>query len=170
MNGNCHFVFGAAVGTAVALNLNHLGIHDTEEMMTLMVMGGILGGIFPDIDNPMSHIGKLTVPVSTVIGKLGAFFGRSREHHRGILHDPFTYIVCGVLSFFYFQPMLGFIIGCFSHLFLDLFNPMGIPFLLSRRRLRLGKIQSDSKEAIIFSWVSTSIALAVGFGCFAGFA
>ena len=56
MNGNCHFIFGASVGTAVAINTDILNsylpnIAATPETATLFVLGGLIGGIFPDIDN-----------------------------------------------------------------------------------------------------------------------
>ena len=68
MNGNCHFVYGAAVGSMLALNLDKIStaihINNSAETATLLVLGGLIGGIFPDIDNPSSYMGKLSSPVS----------------------------------------------------------------------------------------------------------
>ena len=81
MNGNCHFLYGAAVGTAIAVNLNHIvtilpNVTATPETATLLIMGGLIGGIFPDIDNPSSHMGQLSAPVSTVIGAINNKVGK----------------------------------------------------------------------------------------------
>ena len=69
MNGNCHFVFGASIGTMLAVNMDKIEaslphLSNTPETATLFILGGLIGGIFPDIDNPSSYMGKLTVPVS----------------------------------------------------------------------------------------------------------
>lgn len=92
MNGNCHFMFGTAVGLSIAFNLNSITeylpeIPDTPEMRTLFVLGGIIGGILPDIDCPNSYIGKMAVPVSTLIGAVQKKSGKSKYRHRGLFHD-----------------------------------------------------------------------------------
>ena len=51
MNGNCHFVFGATVGSMMALNnetINILlpNISNSPETATLFVLGGLIGGVF----------------------------------------------------------------------------------------------------------------------------
>ena len=131
MNINCHFVYGAAVGSMLALNIATVSnaipnITNTPETATLFVLGGVLGGIFPDIDNPSSHMGSLSAPVSTIIGKINEKLGKVGSNHRGILHDPTVYIAGLILSYLFFTPLIGFFIGCLSHLFLDMFNPKGI--------------------------------------------
>ena len=168
MNGNCHFVFGAAIGSMCALNLaminaNLPNISLTPETATLFVLGGITGGIFPDIDNSNSHMGKLSVPVSTCINAVGGLFGKKGQHHRGIMHDPLVYIAGLVLSYLFFAPMVGFFLGGLSHIYLDLFNPAGVPFLLGAKHLHLGKIASGSKESVLFTWINVALVLATGF-------
>lgn len=166
MNGNCHFVFGASVGTAAALSTELLhsylpNIAATPETATLFVLGGLVGGIFPDIDNPTSHVGKLTTPVSKWIGGIGRIFGKTREHHRGIFHDAAIYLAGLILSYFYFPPLLGFFLGCLSHTYLDAFNPSGIPFLLGVKHYHLGNIPSGSKGSIIFTWTNVGLVLLI---------
>lgn len=168
MNGNCHFVFGAALGTALALNIPLISetlpnITATSETGTLLVLGGLFGGIFPDIDNPTSYMGKLTAPVSTAIGKIGIIFGKKGYHHRGIFHDPIVYILGLILSYLYFPPLVGFFIGCLSHLFLDMFNPSGIPFMFGLKHFRFMKIPSGSRESIIFTWFNVVLVLVLSF-------
>ena len=167
MNGNCHFIYGAAIGSMCALNINLINtylpnITATYETGTLFVLGGVIGGIFPDIDNPKSHMGKLSSPVSSFIGMISGLFGKKGQHHRGILHDPIVYILGLVLSYLYFSPLVGFFLGCISHIFLDLFNPAGVPFMLGAKHLHLGKIASGSKESVLFTWFNVAFVLAMG--------
>lgn len=166
MNGNCHFVFGAALGTALAINLDSIAtvlpnITNTPETCTLLVLGGLVGGIFPDIDNPVSYVGKLTAPVSTAIGGVYKAFGKTGKNHRGILHDPLVYIAGLILSYLYCTPLVGLFVGCLSHLFLDVFNPSGVPFLLGAWHLHLGRIPSGSKQSVVFTWIIVVLTIAV---------
>ncbi len=159
MNGNCHLIFGTAVGTAVCMGLKA----DITEC-TLIMSTCIIGSVFPDIDNPNSHIGGLTVPISTVIGKVSELFGKTGSRHRGIFHDLFIYLLGFYLSFMYFRPVLGFCIGTLSHLFLDMFNPSGIPFFFGMLRIRIARIISGSTASIIISFILSVIA--IGFGIY----
>lgn len=167
MNGNCHFVYGATVGSMFALNISSIAhilpnIVESSETCTLFVLGGLIGGIFPDIDNPTSHMGQLSAPISTIIGKINKILGKIGSNHRGILHDPLLYIIGLVLSYMFFSPIIGFFIGCLSHTFLDMFNPKGVNVLFVHR-IRLGKINSGDPSSITFTWfcVVTTIILGV---------
>lgn len=166
MNGNCHFVFGAACGTAIALNLDKIAtvipVQPSPEMYTLFILGGLVGGILPDIDNPNSYIGKLTVPVSTGIGAVQEAFGKTGSRHRGLLHDPIVYLIGLWLSFTYFPALLGLFVGCLTHLFLDMFNPSGIPFLFGLKHIHLGRIYSGSIGSVIFTWIWTAVVVVTG--------
>lgn len=167
MNGNCHFIFGATLGTAFAMNLDKLEpifpqITNSPETATLFVLGGLIGGIFPDIDNPVSYIGKLTVPVSSVIGKCGEFAGKTGPMHRGILHEPLVYIIGLILSYMFCPSLVGLFLGCVSHLYLDMFTPAGIPVLFGAKHLRLAKIKSGSRQSVIFTWLNVFVVLLLG--------
>ena len=153
MNGNCHFVYGASVATALSMNMDKLSaiiptLAVSPENITLLIFGGLIGGIFPDLDNPTSYVGKLSSPLSK---------------HRGILHDPLVYLVGLFLCCQHFTPLIGFFIGCLSHLFLDMFNPAGVPFLFGVKHLHLMKIPSGSRESVIFTWLNVVLVLVVGF-------
>lgn len=166
MNGNCHFIYGATVGSMIALNMNEIAnilpnINSTPETATLFVLGGLIGSIFPDIDNPSSYMGKLSAPISTVIGGINKKLGKVGANHRGILHDPIIYIIGLILAYFYFPPIIGFFIGCISHLFLDMFNPKGIPFFIFKK-VHLGNIKSGETGSIIFTWVLVFVTIIVG--------
>ena len=167
MNGNCHFIYGAAVGSMMALNLDKINhalphITNTPETATLFVLGGLIGGIFPDIDNPSSFMGKLSVPISTVIGQINKLCGKIGANHRGVLHDPTIYLLGLFLSYFFFSPLIGFFIGCLSHIFLDMFNPKGVPCLIFHR-ISLAKIESGSSSSVLFTWLAVFICLCIGF-------
>lgn len=167
MNGNCHFVYGVAVATALSLNIDKLStfipaLTVSPENVTLLIFGGLLGGIFPDIDNPTSYVGKLSSPLSNGIGKISEVTGKTGFNHRGIFHDPIIYLIGLFLCCKYFSPLIGFFVGCLSHLLLDMFNPIGIPFLFGIKRLRLAKIPSASKEGIVFTWFSVAFTLILG--------
>lgn len=167
MNGNCHFIYGASVGASLTLNLDAIAVYmpnitNTPETATLFVLGGIMGGIFPDIDNPTSFMGKLSVPLSTFIATIGGFMGKKGKFHRGILHDPLMYAVGLVACYFFFPPLVGFFLGCLSHLFLDMFNPVGVPFMLGARHLHIAKIKSGSRESILLTWVLVGLTLMAG--------
>lgn len=169
MNGNLHFVFAGACSSMVALNLDKitalgLNIDCNSATVTLLIMGGLIGGVFPDIDNPKSHMGQLSKPVSTVIGKISAAMGKKNEFHRGLCHDLALYTLGIILSYFYFPPLIGFFLGALSHLFLDAFNPMGVPVLLGAYILRLGRIYAKSKSATFFVWCTTLLVTAIGVG------
>lgn len=168
MNGNCHFVYGAAVGSMLAVNLDKIAavipnVNNNPETATLLVLGGLIGGIFPDIDNPSSYMGKLSAPVSTIIGTINEKLGKVGSNHRGILHDPVVYLIGLFLSYTYFTPLLGFFMGCLSHIFLDMFNPKGVPCIILHR-IRLGKFKSGSLSSVIFTWVCVFLTILVGVG------
>ena len=169
MNGNCHFIYGAAVGTALAANADKIAtvlpaVTNTPETATLFILGGLIGGIFPDIDNPSSHMGQLSAPVSTIIGAINKKLGKVGSNHRGILHDPITYLIGLVLCYLFFPPMIGFFIGCLSHLFLDLFNYKGIP-CGPFKRLSIAKIDGSSAAGIVLTWVCVFFVVGIGLLC-----
>lgn len=94
--------------------------------------------------------------------KLGKFAGRTKEKHRWLMHDPSGYILLLFYSYFYFPSVLGLFLGVFSHLWLDLFNPSGIPILFGVKHIRLGKINSGSKASEIFTWINVIFILVIG--------
>lgn len=165
MNGNCHFIYGAAVGSALALNLDKISsitsINNSPETATLFILGGLVGGIFPDIDNPNSYMGHLSAPISTIIGEINEKLGKVGSNHRGILHDPIVYLVGLVLSYFFFSPLIGLFIGCLSHIFLDMFNPKGVPCLFVHR-IRLGNFNSGDFSSVLFTWVCVILCIGIG--------
>ena len=150
MNGNCHFVLGMGV-SATAILLTEPNI-DMASGLTAMIL---LGSIFPDIDNPTSHFGQLTKPISTIIGKIGEAVGKSEYNHRGVFHDIFLYGIGLVFCIYYKLALMWFFIGTLSHLFLDSLTKAGIPIMLGQGRFRLAKFKSGDKGSIICTWIIT---------------
>ncbi|MBR0540584.1 MAG: metal-dependent hydrolase [Clostridia bacterium] len=169
MNGTCHLAFGTAVGVTAAVNLDLItdafpNIAFSSEMGTLFVLGGIIGSLIPDIDAPQSYVGKLCSPISRLFGKIHSLQGKEEWQHRGIMHDAIIYIVGLILSYLYFTPLVGLFLGSLTHVFLDMFNPMGIPFLFGVKRLRIAKIRSSDKKATVLTAICTALVLTVGVG------
>ena len=146
MNGNCHFWFGTTVGFATA-SLFRLESYEAIACISTC----ILGSIFPDIDNPVSNMGQLSVPISTIIGKIQKRNGRHGSHHRWVFHDVSIYATGLYLCYRFYPSMLGFFIGTLSHLFLDFFNPDGIRFF--GIPVRLFRIKSGGVGSIILTWL-----------------
>ncbi len=180
MNGNCHFLYSASIISALCLNLDKIekafegtafeqtfSATPLPVTVTLLLMGGIVGGLFPDIDNPKSHIGQIAQPLSTIISKIGRkFYKTGGSWHRGMMHDPSIYLVGLYVSFLYFPPLIGFFIGCMSHVILDMFNPAGVPYAFGYRRLHLGNFRSGSTMSILFSWSLSIFNACIGIGYF----
>lgn len=169
MNGNSHLLFSTTVSTMIALNIDKVNsalpnISVTPETITLIVVGGIVGGVLPDIDNPKSYVGKLTYPLSKWIGDLGKWHDTSKEYkyHRGIMHDLMLWLILLVVSYFFAPPLCAVCIGCLTHIYLDLYNPVGVPVLVSNRSIHIGSINANSKSAITFTRLNVIIALIVG--------
>lgn len=172
MTGNQHLIYGMTLTGMAALNLDKIApflpitLETTPETKLLLLMGGIIGSVFPDIDNPDSYIGKMTRPVSTIIAAIGGLFGKTGYKHRWIFHDIGLYVTAFILSCFYFTPLAGFLLGCVSHVFLDSFTAEGVPVFFFFR-LRLGKMKADSVLSSVFVFTQAAIFLLLGIG--AGF-
>lgn len=169
MNGNCHFAYSLTIGTMLVVNMNLINeilpnIEPSVETATLLVMGNVLGGILPDMDNPKSSVAKITRPISDILCKIGKRFGRGGKYHRGILHDPIIFILGLVLSYLFFPPLVGVFVGALSHIYLDLFNPVGLPFLFGLKYVSIAEINSGSKNATLFTYINVFMVLVLGLG------
>ena len=167
MKANNHFIFGLTVGTMFAINIDKIStilpnIENTENAAMLFAIGGVCGCNVPDMDSSTSFIAKMTKPISTVFCKMGRNLGKTGNEHRGILHDPIWYIAGLICSYLYAPSLVGFFIGCLSHILLDMYNPSGIPFLFGAKRLHLGSIPADSKQATKFTALATAVFIVLG--------
>lgn len=101
----------------------------------ICTLGGILGGLFPDIDHPQSIIGRKKKITSHIVNYMTG--------HRGLIHYPIFLLWVSFMCFIgyyalpltfifrevYFLFVSGFISGYASHIFIDLFNKKGIKLL-----------------------------------------
>lgn len=168
MNGNCHNLFSLTVGAMLAINIDKISsvlpnIENTTNAAMLFVIGGAVGGVLPDMDCSTSYIAKMTKPFSTVICKIERFFDKSVKDHRGILHDPAFQIACLVLSYFFSPALVGVFVGCLTHIFLDMYNPLGVPLLFGVKQLHLGHIYANSKQATKFTALCIAVTLVLGY-------
>lgn len=135
--------------------------------IALILFGGMIGGILPDIDHPGSKIGRATKPLSIVINKL---FG-----HRGATHSLLAalLVMYGLFMLSSFVPndikgfyspfAIGISVGYVSHLILDMLTVSGIPLFLpiTRKVFRIGRLKSGVHDplVIIFIILATGIYL-----------
>ncbi|WP_442970750.1 metal-dependent hydrolase [Romboutsia sp. CE17] len=109
-------------------------------LLILYIYSLDIGSLFPDIDHPQSYLGKRYSLISNLIHK--------KFSHRGFTHSLlFIYLLIFLslvfnlsIRLFYhsfyayfkiyiFSIQIGFILGCISHIFFDMFNPTGVYLL-----------------------------------------
>jgi len=100
----------------------------------------LLGGIFPDIDQPNSYISKRLKPVNALTR-----FAK----HRGFFHSVWLIALVYVIVLYFAKPFMMysnlFLIGYFSHIFIDGFTVQGINFLHPFSKLHLsGFVETGS--------------------------
>ena len=174
MNGSCHFVYSLSVCSMVAVNLDRIhsvlpNLSFEPSTLTLIIMGGVVGGIIPDMDNPKSSIAKITRPLSGIICKVGKKFGRGGKYHRGILHDPILCIIGLIISYLFFTSLVGVFIGVLTHLYLDMFTSVGLPLFFGKKYIRFAELNTGGRNAVLFSYVNVVMAVIMGLGFYNGF-
>lgn len=126
MSTNGHLLF--SISSLILANK----IKITEEIINgnyiFLILGSIIGSIFPDIDHKYSNFGKFFYLISTPMNKLLG--------HRGFTH---SLTACTIISIILIkikkifnisnELIQGFIIGYISHLIGDIFTKKGIPLL-----------------------------------------
>lgn len=167
MTGKVHAVAGVVFGVAGACALVQMpearalfdnGLKDVVyENITvgdvanvgILVASSWLGSLLPDIDHPTSTMSKQFWFVSFPYRILQFIFGKFKATkdfvgHRGITHSILFMLIPIVIMAFVHNPwvwisMTGLTIGMFSHLIMDMLNPMGVPLLLPfvRKKFRL---------------------------------
>lgn len=154
MKGLTHISTGVIIGTALAAQLQ-LPITDTA----IAVTTSAIASLAPDLDICTSKLGKVVAPLSFTVQVI---FG-----HRSVFHSPFLYAVIFSLlmsiEIIQFTFLVAAIAGVFSHLLLDLLNPMGVPLLFPAipKRFNLARIRSGGIIDWLLGIVLTVAAIVV---------
>lgn len=162
-----HIAAGAAAAIGVSTWLGA-----SIEQSVLVIGGGVLGSMLPDIDHPQSAFGRRAQPVSTLIS---AIFG-----HRGITHSLGAVLIVSLLAWIAFTRLrwhpgysipfvIGIAAGYLSHLVGDWFTNSGVPLLWPSKRRFVSPIRlftGDFKEYVlafvIYGWVIFYMATKFG--------
>lgn len=153
-----HELAAVVATTAIIPTLNNINLVDSTNVLAvgLVFAGAILSAPVPDIDSPNSKIRRLIKKILTG----DPTPKKNIPNHRREPHMPFVWmaIFAGLLSVVHGQYSLYFLygtmIGVFSHLFIDLFNPAGLPllpFCKIRISIPLIKIKANSFGEKVFS-------------------
>jgi inner membrane protein len=153
-----HIAFGAASALLAAEWLNV-----PAPQTVLMLAGGVLGSMLPDIDHPGSAFGRRVLPISMV---LAAVFG-----HRGITHSLMAVAVMSFAAWYalhgldwhpgYSVPVVvGVAVGYLSHLAGDWMTNSGVPLLWPSKRKFVAPLRiftGDFREHLLafvtYGWV-----------------
>ncbi len=168
MNGRVHAAAGVVFGLAGLYVLHKIpeanllvensynsviygDITHGDAMNACVVIGSSwLGSLLPDIDHPTSTMSKKFFLASIPYRILQFIFGKFKYTkdfvgHRGITHSLLFLSIPILLMLFVFDNswldlgMVGLSVGIFSHLFMDMLNPMGVPLFLpfAKKKFRL---------------------------------
>ncbi len=155
MLATTHIAFGTASSLLTAAWLDA-----SAPQTVLMVAGGVLGSMLPDIDHPKSAFGRRVRPVSTM---LCAAFG-----HRGLTHSLIAVVGMSALARYslrhldwhpgYSVPfVVGLSAGYLSHLAGDWMSNSGVPLLWPSRRRFVAPLRiftGDYRERLLALVVS----------------
>lgn len=160
-----------AAGGASALVLSDL-FHAQAAQAVLLLAGGVLGGMLPDIDHPASAIGRRVLPVSMT---MAAIFG-----HRGITHSLIAVAVMSFAAWYslhgldwhpgYSVPFtLGLSAGYLSHLAGDWMTNTGVPLLWPNKKRVAAPVTIQTGSPIeylialgLYAWLGTGIIKGLG--------
>lgn len=156
MNYNCHKLGGVTAATITGIYAYQNGVLDEYSFslypsnlpqasyiipLLLLLTFSYYSSTLPDIDHPMSRLGKQHPHISHYIN--------SHYGHRGVTHYPLTLIVIGSGLYFISQILIfpysiiwmwgsiGFVVGYASHILLDTLNSAGVSLLAPLSRVRV---------------------------------
>lgn len=128
MKGTTHILGGMAISAGVA-SISPIPLVASQTIVILG--GGIIGALLPDIDHPNSKISRSNIFTGVTSAAVSNVTG-----HRGAIHTPIAMIIIAiVLGCFIENPLgysyssflyKGFVMGFLSHLLLDTLSPGGI--------------------------------------------
>lgn len=164
MTYGTHMLGGALLSIAV------MTAAGTDQSAAAGILGGaVVGALLPDIDHTRSKISKSNLGTSIVSDIVSLF-----TKHRGIIHTPICMIIlamlCSILMVVVPKDMHaiaveiaeGILIGYFSHLLLDTFNPGGIMWLypISKKYFHIAQIKTGTiGEVLVAGGMTLVLAL-----------
>lgn len=157
MLGKTHRIGGvsfAAVASAALYVEGYPLVTNNPEVIPLIIAGGWVGGLMPDIDHPNSTISNyrlLGIPIMKPFAWLiYILFGhRGATHTLWLLYASWLPIMFGSIALFDQHLIIsvlitmfgfGYLLGYFSHLILDSFTPSGTPMLWPLPDIHLGQL------------------------------
>ena len=154
-----HEVAGMVACTVALPILTKYGLANNMEVLDvgLVVAGGLVGAMLPDIDSPSSKIRRLVRKVFT-----GNPTPKKQViNHRREPHMPLVWAVIFAILFATIKPgiattvLCGLAVGVFSHLLIDMFNPAGIPLFgpFKRKKISLLPIKTNSWGETVIGWL-----------------
>lgn len=166
MLGRTHVVGGVSLAAVTASVIYASGVPlavNNPEILPLILAGGWLGGLMPDIDHPNSTISNIKLmgfpifkPIAWIINLLLG--------HRGATHTLWALLMTTLPIFMlpvFFPPELaiirvflilfgiGYAVGYLSHLLLDSMTPSGTPMLWPLPDVHLAKLPTGKYDGIV---------------------
>lgn len=156
MNYNCHKLGGVTAATITGIHAYQNGVLDEYSFplsplnfpkasyiipLLLLFTFSYYSSTLPDIDHPMSRLGKKHPHISQYIN--------SHYGHRGVTHYPLTLFIMGSCLYLIEKMLLfpynvlwlwgsiGFVVGYASHILLDTFNSAGVSLLAPFSKVRV---------------------------------
>lgn len=158
MNNKTHKIGGICSGLIASTMLfsNNVGVEGLLSS-ALIVSGATIGSLAPDIDHPESKVGRKFIlkPISIFINKV---FGHRTITHSVVISIFMTMILLfstllfsGIPNFIYSNLIIGFCVGWFSHLLLDLLTVKGIPvfYPFIKKKYSLLKFKTNRDEEFV---------------------
>ena len=158
MNNKTHKIGGVCSGLVASTLLfsNNFGVEGLLSS-ALIVSGATIGSLAPDIDHPESKVGRKFIlkPISIFINKV---FGHRTITHSVVISIFMTMILLfstllfsGIPNFIYSNLIIGFCVGWFSHLLLDLLTVKGIPvfYPFIKKKYSLLKFKTNRDEEFV---------------------
>lgn len=174
MNNKTHKIGGVCSGLIASTLLfsNNFGVEGLLSS-ALIVSGATIGSLAPDVDHPESKVGRKFIlkPISIFINKV---FGHRTITHSVVISIFMTIILLsstllftGISNFIYSNIIIGFCVGWFSHLLLDLLTVKGIPvfypFIKKKYNLLRFKTNKDEEFVSILVILITGISMVAYF-------
>lgn len=136
-----HLIFST---TTVATIFSVIVIKDISiepEIIKALFIGSAIGCLIPDLDSETSTMGRKLKPLSKLLNFIFDILDGGKEksmihlsngvcfkNHRRYMHDITVILPIAFLLCLRYPLLYGFFLGYISHLFLDSFTSLGMPF------------------------------------------